>query len=273
MKKPESSSRLDKTSEPAAATEVNDTLVVQVLDGLRSREFSVDFQPIVHVRTRGLQAVECLLRWRRPQYGLLLPAAFSQVFLNPDVAAEVCDFVLDEACRQLSELRREGKTLPRIAVNIQPHQLARGDLANTICKIAARHGVDPSLIELEIVETEACASLLAAWLVQPLRDIGVRLALDDFGTGYSCLSALGSLYVDTVKLAREFLVDVPASGRACDLAGGILKILGQLNIAVVVEGVETASHWGWLEQYPDVHAQGYYVCTPRRTLAQAVAAT
>jgi EAL domain-containing protein (putative c-di-GMP-specific phosphodiesterase class I) len=253
--------------------DANATLVARVLDGLIAREFRVDFQPIVHVPTRRLLAVECLLRWQHPEYGMLLPASFAHVFQDPDVAAGISHFVLDTACAQLSELRHLGTMLPRIAVNIQPHQLACGDLARTIAHLTSRHGVAPGLIELEIVETEECATYLAiAPLLQPLRELGVRLSLDDFGTGHSCLSTLGSLHIDTVKLAREFLVQVPISERACKLAAGVLRMLERLDIVTIVEGIETASHWRWLGQYPHVYGQGYYICAPRGTLAHAIAA-
>ena len=251
---------------------IEETLAARVRRGLRTAEFHVAFQPIVHARTRSVAGVECLLRWQHPVYGLLLPASFTSAFDDPDVAREASHFVLEHACAQLGEAKRAGKVLPRTAVNIQPFQLVDETLSASIFELTRHHGVDPSLLELELVENEDASNLLATHeFTRSFRQLGIRLALDDFGSGFSSLASLSSIHIDTIKVAREFLVHLPASDRACTVLTGILNLLQALNMTIVVEGVESAEQLGWLSQYEDIYVQGYYLARPTMKLVDVLA--
>jgi EAL domain-containing protein (putative c-di-GMP-specific phosphodiesterase class I) len=249
-----------------------ESLADQVLEGLQDGEFFIAYQPVVNARTRGLLGVECLIRWQHPKFGLLLPGSFIHAFENRRAARAVSYFVLESACQQLADLRRTGVPLPRVAINIQPGQLEDEELGEKIFLATARHGINPSLIELELVETEDASRLLSnPDRTRSLKELGVRFALDDFGSGYSSLAMLGSTHIDTVKLAREFLLDVPASPRACAIVNGILDLLDKLGFAVVVEGVETQEQLHWLTLHPRVYVQGHYIARPQARFLQAVA--
>nr|WP_257030686.1 EAL domain-containing protein [Paraburkholderia bryophila] len=243
------------------------------MDGLRAAEFHVVYQPIVHAETRRLTGVECLLRWRHPQYGLLLPGSFISAFDNHEVAREASRFVLESACRQLSEAQRAGQVLPRVAVNIQPSELLGDTLSGDIAELTAQYGIDSSLLELELLESEDVSKLLSLQqFTHPLKQLGVRIALDDFGSGYSSLAALASIPADTIKVARGFLTRLPDSERACTLMNGVLDLLNKLGMTIVVEGVETAAQLEWLSRHENIHLQGYFLARPKATLAEAIAA-
>jgi EAL domain-containing protein (putative c-di-GMP-specific phosphodiesterase class I) len=249
-----------------------ESLADQVLKGLRDKEFCVAYQPVVDTRTRRLLGVECLLRWRHPRFGLLLPGSFKHAFENRRTARAVSYFVLESACQQLADLRDAGVPLPRVAINIQPTQLEDEELGEKIILTTSRHGIDPSLIELELVETEDASKLLSIPdRTKILKELGVRFALDDFGSGNSSLAMLSSVHIDTVKLAREFLVDIPTFPRACAVVNGILHLLGKLGFTVVVEGVETWEQFHWLTSHPEIYVQGYYIARPQTGMLQAVA--
>jgi EAL domain-containing protein (putative c-di-GMP-specific phosphodiesterase class I) len=247
-------------------------LAERMRDGLRAGEFCVVFQPVTHVATGEVSSVECLLRWQHPTYGLLLPGAFLHAFdQDPQVAREASYFVFESVCGQMQGLQRAGLRVPRIAVNILPSQLLDDELHDRLFEITARHEIDPSVFELELVETQDAATLLCQpYFTRALRSLGVAFALDDFGTGYSSLAALATLQVDRIKLARELFSEVPACERACRIVSAMLTLSAELGIAVTVEGVETEAQWGWLLQFPDVHMQGYYLAKPKQTLAQAL---
>ena len=249
-----------------------DSLTDQILKGLQDGEFYVAYQPVVDTRTCSLLGVECLLRWRHPRFGLILPGSFIHAFENGRVARAVSYFVLESACQQLADLREAGLPLPRVAINIQPTQLEDEELVEKIILVTSRHGIDPSLIELELLETEDAFKLLSIPdHTKVLKELGVRFALDDFGSGYSSLAMLGSVHIDTVKLAREFLVDIPTSPRACAVVSGILHLLGKLGFTIVVEGVETPDQFRWLTLHPGIYVQGYHIARPQAEMLQAVA--
>jgi len=249
----------------------DETLAGRIRQGLPAGEFCVAFQPVVHAQSFQLLNVECLLRWQHPDYGLLLPECFMSAFDDAQTAREVSHFMLESVCRQLADMQRAGRVAPHAAINIQPVQLLDDGFAATVRATAQRHGIDPSLLELELVATEDASTLLSTQaFTRPLRQLGVRLALNDFGSGYSPLAMLGAAQIDTVKLARAFLANVPASARACTVMTALLDMLDALHMRVVVEGVESEAQLRWLSARPEVYVQGYHVARPQAKLADAL---
>ncbi|AUT68184.1 EAL domain-containing protein [Paraburkholderia hospita] len=235
----------------------------RVSEGLLAGEFRLAFQGIYDVQTGKLARVEALIRWMHPDYGMLLPDAFLVALDHPLVALQLTYHVIDGACRALAHAQRQGQRVCPIAVNVPPRVVADEHFPATVMQIARLHGVEPDLLELELVETEDATRLLAAPpLTKPLREAGMRLAIDDFGTGYSSLALLSTIDVDTVKVAREMLDGVPDCPRASAVASGVLSMLERLNVAVVVEGVETRALARWLAQWPKVLAQGFFYARP-----------
>ncbi|MCA8052816.1 EAL domain-containing protein [Burkholderia arboris] len=247
------------------------SLIRRVHAGFDRSEFRVAFQPIVDVRTGTVQAIECLLRWQHPDYGLLLPGCFSAAFVDRDAAQRAVHFVLERAVHELANLLSRGLRLPRMAVNIEPSQLLDATLAPTIEGLCTRYGVSPSLIELEMAETEDVSSLFVTDVfTRPLTQLGVRLALDDFGSGYASLRTLAVARFDTVKLAGKLFRNVPQSDRYCMVVAATLDLLARLDVSIVVEGIETQEQLHWLLPYPDIQAQGFHIGRPKMMLAEAL---
>lgn len=247
-------------------------LAARVRRGLQDGEFRVAFQPVIHAQTSRLSGVECLLRWQHPDYGLLLPGSFIQALDDPRTARAASRFVLESACQQLRTIQDAGHPLPRVSVNIHPSQLLDEDLCPTIQSLTEHYGIDPSLIELELVETADASKLLCIGeITRSLRELGVRIAIDGFGSGYASLAVLSSAQIDTIKLAREFLAKVPTSHRACTVMSCVLDMLDKLEIKVVIEGVETEAQLRWLSRRAEVHAQGYHIARPQTKFAAAIA--
>ncbi|SIT50421.1 EAL domain-containing protein [Paraburkholderia piptadeniae] len=235
----------------------------RVSEGLLASEFPLAFQGIYDVKTGRLARVEALIRWMHPDYGMLLPDAFLVALDHPLIALQLTCHVIDSACRALANARRLGQPVCPVAVNVPPSVVADESFPATVVQIARLHGVEPDLLELELVETEDAARLLAArTLTRPLREAGMRLAIDDFGTGYSSLALLSTIDVDTVKVAREVLKSVPGCPRASAVASGVLSMLERLDVTVVAEGVETQALAQWLAQWPKVLAQGFFYARP-----------
>lgn len=235
----------------------------RVSEGLRAGEFPLAFQGIYDVNTGKLERVEALIRWMHPDYGMLLPDAFLVALDHPVIALQLTYHVIDSACRAIGHAQKNGLPVCPVAVNVPPGVVAHEHFIETIMRIAAAHDVEPALLELELVETEDAARLLAAPpLTRPLREAGMRLAIDDFGTGYSSLALLSTIDVDTVKVAREVLGSVPSCPRASAVASGVLSMLERLGVTVVAEGVETPALAQWLTQWPKVLAQGFFYARP-----------
>jgi EAL domain-containing protein (putative c-di-GMP-specific phosphodiesterase class I) len=253
----------DREDNTAHVPRLMNQLERRVSEGLLAGEFRLAFQGIYDVKTGRLARVEALIRWMHPDYGMLLPDAFLVALDHPLVALQLTYHVIDGACRALAHAQRAGQPVCPMAVNVPPRVVADEHFPATVMQIARLHGIEPELLELELVETEDATRLLAApRLTKPLREAGMRLAIDDFGTGYSSLALLSTIDVDTVKVAREMLEGVPDCARASAVASGVLSMLERLNVAVVVEGVETRALARWLAQWPKVLAQGFFYARP-----------
>jgi EAL domain-containing protein (putative c-di-GMP-specific phosphodiesterase class I) len=240
-------------------------LVDEVHLGLEHGQFHVAFQPIVHAQSGALDSVECLVRWQHPHYGLLFPGTFERALSDPSVAHRMSALVLDVACRALCTQREAGQETPSVAINVLPSQLLDDRLRTEIDRVTRRYDIPPASLELELVESEETLALVVTReFTAPIRDMGVRLSLDDFGTGYSSLAVLAAAHVDSVKLAREFLLGQSPldAGRTARVMRSAFEMLADLQLRTVVEGVESGEQLDWLATHPTVYAQGYFVGRP-----------
>lgn len=247
-------------------------LIDRARRGLTAGEFRVVFQPIKHAQSGAVTSAECLLRWNHPEFGLLPASAFSEIFGDPAAALDVFRFVLAVSCEEFTSLKvvmpyRES----RIAINIPASVLIRERLPDEIVETAACYGIDPSFLDLEIVETEDASKFLACHeLTKSLRKLGVRLICDDFGISHPPLAMLGALHIDGLKLDKTFLKCIPDSNRATVVLQNMLALCGALRLNVVVEGVERAAQFKWLKSCGDVELQGMYIGEPQPDLTAAM---
>jgi EAL domain-containing protein (putative c-di-GMP-specific phosphodiesterase class I) len=172
------------------------------------------------------------------------------------------EWVVEEVARQAREWRAAGFA-PQIAFNVSPYQLRRLDLAKMITDKIAAAGLDPSSFTVEITES---AAMREPTRVEPiLRDLhesGLKLAIDDFGAGYSSLGRLRAMNVDTLKIDRSFMCDVPQDREAAAIITGIIQLAEGLGVVTVAEGVETEDQRVYLREQGCDLAQGFGLCRP-----------
>ncbi|WP_250469339.1 EAL domain-containing protein [Caballeronia sp. GAFFF2] len=235
----------------------------RVLQGLAAGEFCIAYQGIYRVDSGELARMEALIRWRHPDYGVLLPGAFCEALQDPDVMVKITWFVMDAVAGDIAAwLARGGKRYP-VAVNVPPSVAAMPGFAKRMEAICVAHGIASSYIELELSESEDLALFPSIQqVVQRFRNKGVNIAMDDFGTGYACLAALGPIDFGTVKIAKELLAEAPRCPNACMVFSSVLALLTRLKVSIVVEGVETPAQAQWLAQWPHVLAQGFLIARP-----------
>lgn len=240
-------------------------LVLETLLGraLQQNELSIQYQAKVDVRSGLIKGAEALLRWWNPELGTVSPTQFIPVAEDTGLIVPIGKWVLKAACEQNVAWQRQG--LPRIvmAVNLSPRQFKDPGLLNDIAEVLEQTGLAPELLELEITESMIMHNVEhAAERVAALKNLGVRLAIDDFGTGYSSLSQLKRFPIDTLKVDRSFVKDIPDNAEDRAITEAIISLGKTLGVTVVAEGVETDVQHAFLRDHACDEMQGFYFSRP-----------
>lgn len=221
------------------------------------------YQPIFELKTGRVTKLEALIRWQHPLHGLLTPDRFIAIAENNGLIAELDNWVLRRACRDLGELSSHGCAELKIAWNCSPLNLAREELADEIEHALRSAGVAPERLELEVTENALMGNIANTLvLLRQIRALGVSLSIDDFGTGYSSLAYLKRLPLNTLKIDRSFILDIPKATADMEIVQAIIVMAHTLHLQVVTEGVESLEQYEFLERSGCDFIQGYLLSRP-----------
>jgi len=222
-------------------------------------EFSIHYQVQKAVSSQTVTGYEALLRWHHPQRGLVSPADFIPVAEESGAILDIGEWVLRTACVEAAQW----PTIPRVAVNLSPMQLAHPDLPDLVQSVLRQSGLPPQRLELEITESTIISDKVRALsILRRIKALGVTIAIDDFGTGYSSLDTLNAFPFDRIKIDRSFLLQAEESSQARAIVRAILALGRSLEIPVLAEGVETISQLELLRSEGCDEAQGYFLGRP-----------
>ena len=239
-------------------------LVAGLRGALARHEFELHYQPVIDLVSGRLLGAEALVRWRRPDCGLVMPGMFIDAAERSGLIVDIGAWVLEEACRQLVEWQQSGCGEFTMAVNLSVVQFRRGNVDEVVQGVLERTGLRAGCLELELTEStlvdDADTFILA---LQRLKALGVRLSIDDFGTGYSNLSYLQRFSVDKLKVDRSFIVRLDNSPQDRAIVDAIVQIARSLDLVVTAEGIEDASVVQALIEMGCAQGQGYLVGKPQ----------
>lgn len=230
---------------------------------LQDGQFCFYLQPIYSIATGEPTSAEALVRWHHPERGVVPPRDFIPLFERNGFIAKLDMYLWESVCRYQRDLLAEGLTPLPISVNLSRLNLLNPTLCQQLVDTAARYGLPPRLLKLEITEsayTDHPERLLEA--SRTLREQGFEILMDDFGSGYSSLSMLKDLQVDVLKVDMRFLSDMETNSRAASMMVSIVRMAKWLDTVVVAEGVETYAQVEFLRSIGCDEAQGYYYATP-----------
>ena len=230
---------------------------------LERGEFLLHYQPVVDVASGLITGVEALLRWKHPVRGLVPPLDFIPLAEETGLIVAIGEWVLATACARNRAWQLQGLTNLRVAVNLSARQFADALFLPRLTQIIRDSGLDPSSLELEITESVVMSrGKCAVSALEQLKSLGVQLAIDDFGTGYSSLAYLKRFPIDTLKVDRSFIRDIPGDSGDRKITRAIIALAHSLRLKVVAEGVETAAQLNFLRVQRCDSVQGYLLHRP-----------
>jgi diguanylate cyclase (GGDEF)-like protein/PAS domain S-box-containing protein len=225
-------------------------------------EFLLYYQAIVDRFERPV-AIEALLRWQRPGFGIVGPDKFIPLCEEIGLIVPLGRWVMRRACEELAGWLRRGLPAVRLALNISARQMLDPHLVGDMRSALADTGIPASSIELEITESVLMGDVTGVRrVIGELKDLGVKMSLDDFGTGYSALSYLKHFSVDALKIDRTFVRDLPHDRGDAAIVSAVVALGHAMGLRVVAEGVETAEQAAMVRRLGCDELQGFYFSKP-----------
>ena len=229
----------------------------------RGEELTLHYQPQIEACTGCIVGMEALVRWQHPELGLLEPCRFIKLAEETGLIVPLGEWVLHAACKGHREWQRLRLAPARIAVNLSPRQFLHAGLLSDTLRTLKDTACAAKFIELEITESMVMHDPAGAvGLIHELKELGVRVAMNDFGTGYSSLAYLKRFPIDSLKVDRSFITDVPTDAGNVAITGAIIAMARTLHLTVIAEGVETAAQFHFLRSLGCDEVQGYYFSPP-----------
>jgi diguanylate cyclase (GGDEF)-like protein/PAS domain S-box-containing protein len=225
-------------------------------------ELRLHYQPVVNLATGYMVGMEALVRWEHPQRGLVAPGEFIPLAEETGLIVPIGEWVLRAACEQNRKWQQQGYGPLRVSVNLSPRQFTAG-LVGLVARVLQETGLPAQLLELEITEGMVMQNPdQAVRLLNELHDMGIALSIDDFGTGYSSLAYLKRFPIDSLKIDRSFITELPMDSDNAAIIRAIIQMAHGLEIHVVGEGVETAEQAGFLSDQSCDRVQGFHYSKP-----------
>ncbi len=229
-------------------------------------ELALFYQPVVDLHSGEVVGAEALLRWQRPEQGLLLPGEFLDVAGEVGMAEALGRWTLDRALTELV-LWRDSENLPdhfRLTINVSGRELSDPGFAQTFDELTRKHGVAPTMISIDLSDDAARVAAASPAAVVALSQMGVRFNLDDFGSGECNLSWLSDLPISSLKIAPEYVaaLDSTSNPHGAVMVRALIALGHELRLSLVAEGVETPAQAAALRVIGCEFAQGYHLGHP-----------
>jgi diguanylate cyclase (GGDEF)-like protein/PAS domain S-box-containing protein len=238
-------------------------LETRLRKAIEQQELRIFYQPQIDIDSGRIIGAEALLRWLDPVEGVISPIHFIPLAEETGLILEIGEWVLRETCRQGKQWLDAGLSPLTLAVNVSAHQFRRSDIGALVTTVLSETGFPAQQLELEMTESGLMESQdKVMGLLNKLRALGVRFAIDDFGTGYSSLAYLKHFPLDSLKIDKSFIDDIPHMQDDMEIAATIIAMGHMLGFKVLAEGVETVEQLAFLQSKGCDAYQGYLQSKP-----------
>ena len=230
---------------------------------LMKSEFILHYQPQIDLDSGRIMGMEALVRWRHPDLELIYPDKFIALAEETGLIEPIGHWVLRAACAQTKSWQLLGLPPVRVSINLSGREILHdNNIVRKVEQALSESELEPGYLELEITESVLQTTKRSIDILSDLRSLGVTLAIDDFGMGFSSLSQLKHLPIDTLKIDRTFIRDIPSDPDDEAIASAIIAMGHRLNLKIIGEGVETDDQLDFLRDQNCDEAQGYLFSRP-----------
>lgn len=229
---------------------------------ISNEHFEVFLQPKVDF-DRLIIGAEALIRYRDSDNNLIMPNNFITLFENSRVISILDYYVFEKICKIIKQWIKQAYDIKPISVNFSRYTLKNIDFVDRLNEIWNRYRIPKYLLEIEIIENdEEMSSDILHQVLQRIKLEGYSLSIDDFGARYSNIALFIDNDLDTLKIDRSLMKNIVANERAQLLISSFAQICNNLNIQLIVEGVETEEQFKLLKQLNCDGVQGYLISKP-----------
>ncbi|MFT4928464.1 MAG: diguanylate cyclase (GGDEF)-like protein, partial [Phenylobacterium sp.] len=237
-------------------------MIRQLRTDFADRKLQVWFQPQISLKTGRFISMEALLRWPTGDGDFISPSVFVPLAEYSGLILDIGDWVLEQACKQLTRLDELGLSHMRVAVNVSMLQFRGIDFASKVVKTIKRYDIEMNRIELEITESVVMDNpQMVIDVLTELKSHGIAISIDDFGTGFSSMSYLQQLPLDRIKVDRAFVMDIYKTSGSI-LADTIISLGNKLGLHTIAEGIEEPEQEAILKKIGCEEGQGFMYSKP-----------
>ena len=230
---------------------------------LQNKEFTIFLQPIFNPRKNTIISAEALIRWFHPVHGMVSPGKFIPACEENGFIVNLDRFVWEEVCNLQRKRINEGKPIIPISVNLSRLNFYSKDLIDFLTSLIEKYDLEPWMLKLEITESAYTDKKLEIIdVVSKFRSMGFSVLMDDFGAGYSSLNMLKDMPLDTVKVDMAFIRELEKSRRVAVILKFVAELAEELEMGIVVEGVETQKQCDYVASLGEAAIQGYFFSRP-----------
>lgn len=238
------------------------TLARDLSDAQQKGQLRVFYQPLIDPETGRIVAVEALLRWQHPQYGLLLPQDFLELAETSGLISPIGMWVLRESCRQVNAWRRQGLPHLTLNINLSSRQCLEDGFCDQLDQVLLEEQFPPNGLALEIDADCFANSRHHQAFFKRIGQMNINLAIDHFGGSASPLDWLTQFPVNSVKLDRTFLRQFEQDENTTRICHAITDLAHKLDLNVIGEGVENIEQLGFFSSCECDLVQGFLFTEP-----------
>jgi diguanylate cyclase (GGDEF)-like protein len=237
-------------------------IVHDLRGAIQNNELVVYYQPKLALESGSVHGAEALVRWEHPEYGFLPPDEFIPAAEEAGTIQTLTRFVMGRAIADCRKWQSAGHEL-QVSVNVSAKDLLDDYLPYFVSQLLKEYQVPAHRLTLEVTESTVMQKVeKAVFVLECLRDIGVRISMDDFGTGQSSLAQLKNIPVQELKIDKSFIMTLCSDSQNQAIVRTTLQLAENMGLDVVAEGVEDSQTMQYLAQTGCQQAQGYHISKP-----------